>query len=92
MVDSFNSSTYDIWQDTNSPDAPPLYMNFHVFNITNPDEWLAGAKPVLVDIGPYAYVQHRVKLNVTFNENGTLVSYYMWVRADRPRPPRVNDR
>lgn len=80
IVDSENSTTFSIWQDTNAEGAPPMYMNFHVWNITNPDEWLAGAKPILEDIGPYAYKQSRVKLNVTFEQNGTIARYWLWVR------------
>lgn len=58
-----------------------MFMNFHVWNITNPAEWLAGAKPILVDIGPYCYRQSRVKLNATFEQNGTFAKYWLWVRS-----------
>lgn len=33
----------------------PMEFHIHIFNITNPDEVMKGAKPHLKDIGPYVY-------------------------------------
>ena len=33
----------------------PIFKDFYFFNLTNPGEFEAGAKPVLVEVGPYSY-------------------------------------
>ncbi|MEQ2252200.1 hypothetical protein ILYODFUR_019316 [Ilyodon furcidens] len=51
-------------------------MEFFFFNVTNVDEILKRAKPVVKQIGPYTYREYRYKDNVTMVENGTKVSAY----------------
>ena len=45
------SRTFETWK---SP-PPPVFMQYFFFNLTNADEFLAGAKPVVQQIGPYTY-------------------------------------
>ncbi|XP_046870890.1 lysosome membrane protein 2-like [Hypomesus transpacificus] len=66
------SRTFETWK---SP-PPPVFMQYFFFNLTNADEFLAGAKPVVQQIGPYTYREYRPKANVTFVENGTMVSAF----------------
>ncbi|KAF7661125.1 hypothetical protein LDENG_00268590 [Lucifuga dentata] len=66
------SRVFESWK--NPP--PPVFMEFFFFNFTNMDEFLAGAKPVLTQVGPYTYREYRYKTNVTMVENGTRVSAY----------------
>ena len=42
-----------------------------MFNITNKDEILQGAKPELQEVGPFVYDINTEKVNITFYENGT---------------------
>lgn len=35
--------------------TPPLFKDIFFFNLTNPEEFEAGAKPELVEVGPYSY-------------------------------------
>lgn len=47
-----NSRVLEGW--INPP--PPVYMQYFFFNVTNPDEFLAGKeKPKVTQIGPYTY-------------------------------------
>ncbi|KAI5612874.1 lysosome membrane protein 2, partial [Silurus asotus] len=64
------SKVFATWKDP----PPPVFMEFFFFNVTNPDGFLAGEKPILTQMGPYAYREYRPKENVTFVENGTKVS------------------
>ena len=51
-----NTDAYEAWKA-----PPPLYLEFYVFNVTNPEEFLAGAaekrfvKPIFDELGPYVY-------------------------------------
>ncbi|KAM9841875.1 lysosome membrane protein 2c [Aulostomus maculatus] len=64
-TDAFNA-----WKD---PPAP-IYMQFYFFNLTNPIEVLEGARPAVVETGPYTYREYRPMEGVTFQDNGTKVS------------------
>ncbi|XP_019745645.1 lysosome membrane protein 2-like [Hippocampus comes] len=55
---------------------PPVYMEYFFFNVTNLDEFLAGAKPVVNQVGPYTYREYRYKDNVTMVNDGKMVSAY----------------
>lgn len=66
-----SSEIYSSWQR-----APiPIYLKYYFFNMTNPDEIMAGTeKPRLQEVGPYTFLETREKVNITWNPNGT-VSY-----------------
>uniref|UniRef100_A0A672PXU7 Lysosome membrane protein 2-like n=1 Tax=Sinocyclocheilus grahami TaxID=75366 RepID=A0A672PXU7_SINGR len=68
-----DSKIFATWK--NPP--PPVYMEFFIFNVTNPDKFLKGeAKPHLTTMGPYTYREYRPKHNVSFVYNGTKVAAY----------------
>ena len=37
-----------------NPRVEPL-IKFYFFNLTNPDDFVAGAKPLFHEVGPYAF-------------------------------------
>lgn len=45
------SRVFESWK--NPP--PPVFMEFFFFNVTNADQFLAGAKPAVTQVGPYTY-------------------------------------
>ncbi|KAL1463108.1 hypothetical protein WDU94_014895 [Cyamophila willieti] len=67
------SKSYEAWKNT----TLPLYLDFYMFNWTNPEESLSNSqvKPILVERGPYVFREVHEKLNLTWNANGT-VSYW----------------
>lgn len=69
-----SSKTYKAWENT----TLPLYLDFYMFNWTNPEESLANpnVKPILVEMGPYVFREEHQKLNVTWNPNNNTVSYW----------------
>ena len=51
---------------------PPLdtIYNFYLFHVDNAEEVLkTGAKPKLVEKGPFCYRNHNFKRNITFHED-----------------------
>ncbi|XP_062899554.1 lysosome membrane protein 2-like isoform X2 [Mobula hypostoma] len=64
------TATFETWR--NPP--PPIYMQFYFFNVTNPEEVLQGKKPFVEERGPYTYREYKPKENVTFTDDGNLVS------------------
>ncbi|CAM4566584.1 hypothetical protein PO909_029154 [Leuciscus waleckii] len=61
---------YDTWTSVDVA----IYRQFWLFNVQNPDEVVSqGAKPVLVQKGPYTYRTRFIpKRNITFNDNFTV--------------------
>ncbi|XP_056138966.1 lysosome membrane protein 2a isoform X2 [Lampris incognitus] len=85
------SQMFESWK--NPP--PPVYMEYYFFNVTNPDEFLAGKKPSVKQIGPYTYREYRPRENVTFLENGTKVyalnpKSFVFVREKSAGDPEVD--
>ncbi|XP_075219275.1 epithelial membrane protein isoform X2 [Lycorma delicatula] len=63
------SQVFNLWR------KPPVHpvMQIYVYNVTNADEFLNhGVKPVLEELGPFTYVETWEKVNLTFNDNGTV--------------------
>ncbi|XP_024868654.1 scavenger receptor class B member 1 [Temnothorax curvispinosus] len=61
--------TYKFWKE------PPVVprMQVYIYNVTNADEFLNnGEKPALQELGPYVYEQHWEKVDIKFNDNGTV--------------------
>ena len=52
---------------------------FYLFNITNPAEYLTGSLPELAQLGPYSFIETNVRVNVSFEDNGAQVKYWLWV-------------
>ncbi len=53
-------------------------MTFHFFNITNPDEFRNGAKPIVAEIGPHVYREVRRKENIQ-EVNGDMLKYGLYM-------------
>lgn len=53
---------------------PPvqLYRSFYFFHVQNPKEFLEGAKPFLVERGPYVYREIMQKRNIQFIDKDKL--------------------
>ncbi|XP_018012447.1 lysosome membrane protein 2 [Hyalella azteca] len=51
----------------------PVYMQFYFFNVTNPQEILTGSRPALQEIGPFTYLEKRLKHDLNWTD--TTVEY-----------------
>ncbi|CAH0406780.1 unnamed protein product [Chilo suppressalis] len=54
--------------------AVPLYFEIYLFNWTNAADFPA-EKPILVELGPYRFREHRRHVNVTWHHNNDSLSY-----------------
>lgn len=59
---------YNTWKDL----PIPIYMQFYMFDCLNPEEVLNGAKPYVLEKGPYTYIEKRIKYDIIHNSNGTV--------------------
>ena len=50
----------------------PIYLNVYVFNITNPEEVVKQAPPILQEIGPFVFDETREK-DLVSRENATIL-------------------
>jgi len=69
-----DSDRYNSW--LNPPVQP--YLTGYGFNVTNPDEVIAGMKPKLQEVGPFVYKAVTVKDSrdsIIFNEDGETLTY-----------------
>ncbi|CAF2310432.1 unnamed protein product [Rotaria sp. Silwood2] len=50
----------------------PIYLQFWLWECINIVDFIQGAKPMLVEHGPFTYLEHRTKTGVFFSENYTV--------------------
>ncbi|XP_050549016.1 protein croquemort-like isoform X2 [Daktulosphaira vitifoliae] len=80
-----NTQTYKFWEKI----PVPLEMEVYLFNWTNPEDTLQNkSKPILQQLGPYVFIENRVKVNQTFNDNSTIT--YMQMKSWHFQPSLSN--
>lgn len=47
----------------------------YLFNVTNPNDVLKGALPIVSEVGPYVYRQYRDKIVTNISPDQTIVSF-----------------
>jgi hypothetical protein len=76
LLDSPDRRGYQTWVTTEYSGAPPLLQCYSFFNLTNKDNvQFNGTKPIYKEVGPYCYRENRTRLNVTWSDDRTLVSF-----------------
>ena len=53
----------------------PLDFKIYIFNVSNPTEILAGAKPIVQEVGPFFYDEYKHKVNLEDREEDDTVEY-----------------
>lgn len=74
VIDSFNSPSYSDWQ-TNINGDIDIHYEVYFFNVQNENEILTGAKPIVVELGPYSFNEYFYKFDIDFSSDGTEVTY-----------------
>lgn len=66
----------------------PVYLHINLFNLKNPNEFMAGAKPMVEEIGPFVYREYIRKDDIEDNLNFTISykerKYYIFQPALSP--------
>lgn len=66
---SEKSKTYEMWRET----PIPMYIDIYLFNWTNHERTLKyKEKPILQEVGPYVFSEHRSKVDIKWNDDDTL--------------------
>lgn len=69
LVLSDGSKSFNLWKET----PIPMFIDFYMFNWTNPEESLNKHElPHFVEIGPYVFREEHQKVNMDWNNNGTV--------------------
>jgi len=78
VIDNRHASSYDIWQSNyyGHGDKPVINYDVYLFDVQNPHETLNGSKPIVVEKGPYAFFEYYNKFDITWHDDGDVVSYY----------------
>lgn len=77
------SEAYQTFQTSGANKGVKIRYAISWLNVTNPSEVLQGALPVLAEMGPYVYHEHRYKHNITFSDSGDEATFvlekrYVW--------------
>ena len=77
------------YSDKNASDK--AYVEFFMFNVTNPQAVLKGDAPILDEIGPFTYRVVTDHFNVSWSDNGEVIEYETWNRYIFERSMSVAD-
>lgn len=77
VIDSKSANNYNTWQSNFYGKGKKRDINYQlfIFNVQNPVEALAGQKPILVQLGPYAFNQYFNKFDIKWTDDGDTVQY-----------------
>jgi uncharacterized protein YfkK (UPF0435 family) len=70
-----HNAEFEEWLNNNYDDASEMYRKFFMWNLTNKDEYLAGATPQYEEVGPFKFRQYTTKYDVEFSESKHSVTY-----------------
>lgn len=77
VIDSKNAKSYNTWQSNIYGKGKKRQISYQIFifNVQNPVQALAGEKPILVQLGPYAFNQYFNKFDIKWTDDGDTVQY-----------------
>lgn len=76
VISGTSSPSYESWlTNTEGDGAVPIGYNIYVFDVQNPSGIVLGEKPVVVELGPYAFHEYYYKIDVTWTDDGDTVTF-----------------
>jgi len=70
-----HNEKFEEWISDNYEDAPEMYKTYRMWNLINPDAYLAGATPQYEEVGPFTFRQYTTKYDIDFSESKDSVTY-----------------
>jgi len=77
ILESADASGFAGWKD-----GKDEFASYYLFNVTNPDEFIAGGMPRLNEVGPFVYQVRMNRTDVTWDREADTMSWYQqnfWV-------------
>jgi hypothetical protein len=77
VVDSEAASAYATWHTNiyGEGDDVDVYFNVYFFDVQNPKDILDGSRPVLLEKGPYSYMEYFLKFDIAWSDDGDTVTF-----------------
>lgn len=78
VIDSTDAPNYNSWQTNvygDGADNVQIKYKLYFFEVQNLEETVSGQKPVVVQLGPYAYDEYYVKFDIVWTDHGDTISY-----------------
>mmetsp|Transcript_56977 Transcript_56977/g.112250 ORF Transcript_56977/g.112250 Transcript_56977/m.112250 type:complete len:782 (+) Transcript_56977:126-2471(+) len=78
VIDSTSAPNYDAWQNNVYGDGAEhvqIKYNLYYFEVQNLADTLDGARPKLMQVGPYSYDEYYVKFDIVWTDGGDTVSF-----------------
>eukprot|EP01060_Flectonema_neradi_P035455 TRINITY_DN652_c1_g1_i1.p1 TRINITY_DN652_c1_g1~~TRINITY_DN652_c1_g1_i1.p1 ORF type:complete len:534 (+),score=78.42 TRINITY_DN652_c1_g1_i1:45-1646(+) len=69
-----DSALFEPWVDHGGYGSP-IYNEYYMWNLTNPDEFLEGEKPILDRLGPFVYRMFDWREDVTWIDNNEKIKF-----------------
>ena len=83
VIDSTDHPSYLEWAEGRGEGGDsPLHLHFYFFHLVNGAAFLGGATPQYEEKGPYVFEQKARKVDVSFSEDGTQVSYVQLTQSE----------
>jgi len=70
-----HNSEFEEWETNDYEGAPEIYRSYYLWNLTNPDDFLAGDTPNYEEVGPFVFREIKHKYNIRFNDDKDEVTY-----------------
>ncbi len=99
VIDSSDSPSYDVWvsnADGTAGEDIDGHYDIFLFHVVNPEDILNGAKPMVLEKGPYCFDEFYTKFDISFSEDGDVVTYnnykrYIFNQDRTPQYLRLSD-
>jgi hypothetical protein len=75
VIDSVDAVNFEAWSTNVEGAGDSLDINYllYFFDTQNPEEVLMGAKPAVIQKGPYAFTEYYNKFDISWTDDGDTV-------------------
>ena len=83
VIDSSDATSYDVWvsnADGSAGEDIDGQYDIYLFHVVNPDDIINGAKPMVLEKGPYCFDEFYTKFDISWSDDGDTVTYNNYKR------------